>query len=154
MKVIDAKIDGNGARIAIVASKFNEHITQRLLDGCIKELVKNNVKKTNITVVWVPGAFEIPVVALKLARKKTIEAVICLGAVIRGETYHFSLVAESAAYGIAQASVLSGKPVIFEILATNTVNQADKRSSLKGINKGCDAALAALMMVQTMKALS
>ena len=134
-------------RIAIVASHFNEFITKRLLDGCLSELKRKGVKKSDIIQVWVPGAYEIPVAALKLAKKKTIDAVICLGAVIRGETYHFELVAQGASQGITQAALMTGKPVIFGVLTTETVDQAYKRSEEKGDNKGVDSAQAALSMI-------
>jgi 6,7-dimethyl-8-ribityllumazine synthase len=146
-KIIEGKNNGRGKRIAVVASKFNEFITQRLLKGCLEELIRCHVRKSDITVAWVPGAYEIPVTALRLAKKKNVQAVICLGAVIRGETLHFELVAQGAAQGVMQASLMTGKPVIFEVLAVDTVEQAYKRSEEKGDNKGKDAALAALEMI-------
>ena len=109
------------------------------------------VKKQDLTIIEVPGSFEIPVTALRLAGKKAICAVICLGAVIRGETIHFDLVAHGAAQGIAQVSLMTGKPVIFGVIATETVNQAYKRSEDKGENKGRDAARAAVEMVHVWK---
>ena len=132
---------------AVVVSHFNDFITKNLLAGCLDELKRSGIKESQIKVYWVPGSLEIPVAALSLARKKSVDAVICLGAVIRGETLHFELVAENAARGIAQASLLTGKPVIFGVLATDTVDQAYKRSQKKGDNKGKDAALAAVEMV-------
>ena len=147
VKTFEGKPKGSGRRIAIVVSKFNEFITGNLLDGCLKELSRAGVKKMDVRVYWVPGAYEIPVAALKLARKKSVDAVICLGSVIRGETYHFELVAEAASSGIKQAAILSGKPVIFGVLATDTMDQAYKRSEENGDNKGCDAALVALEMI-------
>ena len=134
-------------KIAIVASKFNDFITKRLSEGCLKELEDSGVLKKNITVVWVPGSFEIPVTALTLAKKKSVDAVICLGAVIRGETFHFELVAQAAAHGILQASLSTGKPVIFGVLTTDTISQAYKRSEKKGDNKGRDAAITAIEMI-------
>ena len=138
------------ARFAIVVSRFNDFVTGKLLDGCLDELNKNGVAQKDISVVRVPGAFEIPVTAQKLAKKKTVDAVICLGAVIRGETLHFELVAEGAALGIMQASLNTGKPIIFEILATDTIALAEARAKKKGINKGRDAAQAALEMVEVL----
>ena len=135
---------GKGKRFGIVVSKFNEFITKRLFKACIQELKKQGVPEKNLTIVWVPGSFEIPVTALKLANKKTIDAVICLGAVIRGETIHFDLVAHAAADGIAKVALLTKKPIIFGVLTTETVNQAYKRSQEKGDNKGRDAARAAV----------
>ena len=137
--------------IAIVASRFNEFITQRLLEGCFKELKARGIPRKNINVVWVPGAFEIPVVAQKLAKKKSVDAVICLGAVIRGETYHFELVANGVAQGIMAASLQTGKPVIMGVLSTDTVDQAYKRSEEDGDNKGRDAVEAALDMIAVLK---
>ncbi|MCK5579695.1 MAG: 6,7-dimethyl-8-ribityllumazine synthase [Candidatus Omnitrophica bacterium] len=139
------------SKYAIVVARFNEVITQRLLDACLDELAKNGVANNDIMVTWVPGAFEIPVVALKLARKKSVDAVICLGAVIRGETYHYELVAQGAAQGILQASLTTGKPVIFEVLAAETMGNVSARAQKKGTNKGRDAALAAIEMVDVLK---
>ena len=126
---------------------------QRLLKACLKELKSHSVEDKNITTCWVPGAFEIPVVALRLAKKKNIDAVICIGAVIKGETDHYDLVAKGVTYGITQASLMTEKPIIFNVLATETVEQANKRSEEKGINKGQDAALAAIDMVQLLSQL-
>ena len=132
----------------VIASRFNDFITKRLLKGCLQELIHNGIKNDCITTVWVPGAFELPVTAKKLALKKNIDAVICLGAVIRGETFHFELVAREAARGIQEASLETLKPVIFGVLTTDNINQAYKRSEeTKGPNKGRDAALAAIEMV-------
>lgn len=136
-------------KITIVVSRFNEFITKKLLEGCLKELRRLGVKENEITVIWVPGAFEIPVAALKFAQKKTVDAVICLGAVIRGETMHFELVAHSAAFGITEVALRTGKPVIFGILATETVEQAAKRCGRE--NKGIEAARNALEMVNLLK---
>ncbi len=134
-------------KIGIVASKFNDYITKRLLKGCWEGLSQQGINPKNITTVWVPGAFDIPVVALKLAKKKDIKAVICLGSVIKGETYHFNLVARGCADGILQAALLTEKPIIFGVLATYTVDQAYNRSEEKGDNKGRDAALATIEMI-------
>ena len=149
-KILEGKPKGKGRKIGIVVSKFNDFITQRLLDGCLKELRRLGVPEKNIIVARVPGSLEIPVVALQFARKKAIDAVICLGAVIRGETLHFDLVARGAAQGIAQVSLVSGKPVVFGVLATDTVDQARKRSDAKKDNKGRDAATTALEMIDLM----
>ncbi len=146
MRIIEEKCAGKRRKFGIVASRFNDFITKRLLEGCLKEFKRCGVKEGDLTVVWVPGSFEIPVAALKLAQKKSISAVVCLGAVIRGETLHFDLVARAAAEGILQVSLSTGKPVIFGVLATDTVDQAYKRSDSKGSNKGADAACAAMEM--------
>ena len=140
-------------RIAIVASRFNDFIAKPLLNACWMELKRNGLKEEHITTVWVPGAFEIPVAALKLAQKKNVDAVICLGAVIRGETYHFDVIANECARGIMDAALSTGKPVIMGVLTTDTVDQAQKRAQDKGgPNKGRDAAQTALDMVQLLKA--
>ena len=138
-------------KIAIVASKFNEFITQRLLKACLDELARLKVAKKDIVVTWVPGSYEIPVTAVTLAKKKSIHAVICLGCIIRGETFHFELVTRYAAKGIMDAAILTGKPVIFGVLATDTVEQANKRAQEKGQNKGRDAAVTAVEMVNTLQ---
>jgi len=134
-------------KIGVVVSQFNEFITRRLLKGCLSALRENGIAQTDITIVEVPGAFELPLAALKLAKIKKIKAVIALGAVIRGETYHFELVAQNAAAGILKVGLQTGKPVIFGVLTTDTVKQAYARSQLKGENKGRDAAEAALKMM-------
>lgn len=150
-KIIEGKITGKNIRLAIVVSRFNDFITKRLLNGCLKELKRAGVKDSQLTIVWVPGAFEIPVVAKRLAKKKNIDAVICLGAVIKGQTLHFELIAQSATEGIAQAALLTDKPIIFGVLTTYTTQQAYKRSQFKGDNKGVDAAKAALDMTGLFK---
>ena len=138
----------NKARIAIVAARFNDFITKRLLRACLTQLQRQGLANGRITTVWVPGAFEIPLTAMTLAKRKDIDAVICLGAVIRGETYHFEVVANECARGIMQAALTASKPVIMGVLTTDTVAQALARSGGKGgRNKGRDAARAALDMI-------
>lgn len=154
MKTIEGKTNGRGKKISIVASKFNEFITKRLLTGCLEELAHYGVNDKDITVVWVPGSFEIPLTALMIAKKKNVHAVICLGSVIRGETLHYELVAQEAANGIMQVSLKTGKPIIFSILTTDTVDLAYKRSESKGDNKGKDAAGTAIEMIDTLKQVS
>lgn len=146
MKIYEGTLKGRGKKISVIVAKFNEFITEKLHEGCIDELVKLGVRKSDISVSWVPGAFELPVTALKWAKKKEIDAVICLGAVIRGETYHFELVADGAAQGIMNVALQTGKPVIFGVLSTETIDQAYARSEEKGDNKGRDAAQAAVEM--------
>lgn len=153
MKTIEGPITNKGKNIAVVVSRFNDFITRRLLKGCLEELNRLGVKDRQITVVWVPGSLEIPVASLHLARKKSIHAIICLGAVIRGETLHFQLVARGAAEGIAQVALTTGKPVIFGVLTTDTVEQATKRSQEKGDNKGKQAARNALEMINVLQQL-
>ena len=141
--------------VAIIVSRFNEFTTHRLLQGCLKELKKNGIKESQIFISWVPGAFELPLAALKWGQKKNITAVICLGAVIRGDTYHFELVAHESARGIMDAGLKVGKPVIFGVLSTDTIKQADARSKLNGgDNKGTDAARAVLAMIELLEDIS
>ena len=142
----------NKARIAIVASSFNDFITKGLINACLAELRRQGVGEDQIATVWVPGAFEIPIVALAFAQRKNIDAVICLGAVIRGETYHFEVVANECARGIMQAGLLTAKPVIMGVLTTDTVAQAQARAGEKGSNnKGRDCARTALEMIALLK---
>ncbi len=144
MAVLNIKKTGT---IAIVVSRFNDFISKPLLAACLAELKKAGFDDERISTVWVPGAFEIPLAALKLAKKKDVDAVICLGAVIRWQTYHFEVVANEAARGMMDASLLTGKPMIMGVLTTDTVDQAQKRAQDKGPNKGRDAARAALEMM-------
>ena len=120
-KTVKKKIKAPGIRVAVAVARFNEYITERLLEGCLDELGKNGVKPKNVTVVWVPGSFELPLVAQRLARKKTIDAVICLGCIIKGETHHYELVAEATAKGLMDVALQTAKPVVFEVLAVDTV---------------------------------
>ena len=145
--IVEGSLKSRAKRYGIVVSRFNDFITKRLLKGCLEELRRLGVKDHEITVVWVSGSLEIPVVALTLARKKNINAVICLGAVIRGETFHFEIVARNAAKGITEVSLLTGKPIILGVLTTDTVDQAYQRSGAKGENKGVDGARSAVEMV-------
>ena len=147
MNVIEGKLDATGLKTALVVSRFNEFITSKLVGGAIDALVRNNAKEDDITQVWVPGAFEIPAVAKKLAESKKYDAVICLGAVIRGSTPHFDMVANEATKGIAQVGMQCGIPVIFGVLTTDTIEQAVERAGTKAGNKGFDAALSAIEMV-------
>ena len=151
--VFEGQSNSINKRYAIVVSRFNEFISQRLLDGCLSELARWGVKDKDIKVVWVPGAFEIPVVALQMAKLKSINCVICLGAVIKGETFHFELVAKEAACGIQQVALITQKPIIFEVLATKTIEQAYRRAGRRGPNKGVDAARAGVAMVSLMSSL-
>ncbi len=134
-------------RFAVVVGRFNSLVTESLLAGCRDTLARHGVPQDSIDVAWVPGSFEIPLVASKLAKTGRYASVICLGCVIRGETAHYDHVAGQAASGVMQASLSTGVPIIFGILTTDTVEQALNRAGLKGGNKGCDAALAAIEMV-------
>jgi 6,7-dimethyl-8-ribityllumazine synthase len=134
-------------RFAIVAARFNALVTESLLSGCRDTLARHGVPGDRVDVAWVPGSFEIPLLARKLAGSGRYAAVICLGCVIRGETAHFDHVAGQAAAGVMQASLATGVPVIFGVLTTDSVEQALNRAGLKSGNKGADAALAAIEMV-------
>lgn len=142
-----------GARFAIVASRFNAFIVERLVEGAIDGLRRHGVDASRITVVRVPGSWEAPLVCARLAKSKKFDAVIALGAVIRGATAHFDYVAGEAAKGAAAASAASGVPVLFGVLTTDTIEQAVERAGTKAGNKGFDAALAALEMVSLGRAL-
>ena len=151
MREIRGRSDGAGLRVAIVAARFNELVTAPLVDGALAGLAGAGVADDAITVVWVPGAFEIPLVAERLAA--SVDAVVCLGAVIRGETAHFDLVANEAARGIAAVSRRTGVPCIFEVLATDDLAQAQARAGGAHGNKGYEAAAAALEMVDVLRQL-
>lgn len=146
MRTIEGSLVGTGRRVAIVASRFNDTIGRRLLEGALDGLRRHGVAGDDIVVVWVPGAFEIPLVARRLAASGGHDAVICLGAVIRGATPHFDLVAGNVASGIAAASRETGVPIIFGVLTTDTIEQALERSGTKAGNSGFNAALAAIEM--------
>jgi 6,7-dimethyl-8-ribityllumazine synthase len=144
---------GDGRRVAIVAGRFNEVVTTRLVEGAVDGLHHQGVAPDDVDVAWVPGAFEIPLVAQRLARSGDYDAVVCLGAVIRGDTAHFELVAGEAARGIGEVARLTGVPVIFEVLATDDLEQARARAGGAHENKGWQAAQAALTMASLMDTL-
>ena len=144
MKVIEGKLIAGKNRFAIVASRFNEFIVSKLIAGAEDTLVRHDVDTDDITLVWVPGAFELPLAALKLAQSGKYSAVICLGAVIRGSTSHYDLVCNEAAKGIAQVGLQTGVPVTFGVVTTDNIEQAIERAGTKAGNKGADAALTAL----------
>jgi len=146
VRTITASLNGRGRRFAIVVSRFNELISSQLLRGALDGLVRHDVDPKAIDVVWVPGSFEIPLTAKRLARTNRYHAVICLGAVIRGATSHFDYVAGEVAKGIANAALETGIPIIFGVLTTETIEQAVERAGTKLGNKGFDAALTALEM--------
>jgi len=146
-------IQGQGLRVAIVVARFNEFVTRKLLQGALAALERHGVGDEDIAVSWVPGSFEIPLVARTQALSGKFDAVVCLGAVIRGETAHFDHVAGQAASGIARASQESGVPVIFGVLTTDTVEQAINRAGGKSGDKGYDAAVAAIEMADLMRQL-
>ena len=144
MKVIEGKLIAGKNRFAIVASRFNEFIVSKLIAGAEDTLVRHDVDTDDITLVWVPGAFELPLAALKLAQSGKYSAVIFLGAVIRGSTSHYDLVCNEAAKGIAQAGLQTGVPVTFGVVTSDNIEQAIERAGTKAGNKGADAALTAL----------
>ena len=148
---IDVPLWGEGLSIGIVAARFNRFITDQLVAGAVDALRRHGVADEAIEVVWVPGSFEIPLVAKRLAESGRFDALICLGAVIRGATPHFEYVAAEAAKGVASVSLATNTPVIFGILTTDTVEQAIERAGTKAGNKGADAALAAIEMANLMR---
>ncbi len=150
MKVIEGKLTSKGYRFALVVSRFNELISSKLLEGALDCLRRHEVKEDEITTIWVPGAFEIPQVAKLAASKKEFDAVICLGAVIRGGTPHFDYVAAEVSKGVAHVALSQSKPVIFGVLTTDTIEQALERAGTKAGNKGFAAASAALEMLNLM----
>lgn len=151
MKTIEGNLVSKGYRFSIVVSRFNEFISGKLLEGAIDCLTRHETLPEDIRVIWVPGAFEIPLVAQKAAQSADTDAVICLGAVIRGGTPHFEYVSAEVSKGIAQASLTTGKPVIFGILTTDSVDQAIERAGTKSGNKGFAAAASALEMVNLLR---
>ena len=153
MNVIEGNLDGTGLRIGIVAGRFNDLITSRLLEGARDGLVRHGVDEDDITVVMVPGAFEIPVAARRCAQSGAFDAVITLGAVIKGSTDHYEHVAGQAAAGIARVAAETGVPVIFEVLMTESIDQAIERAGTKAGNKGFDAAMAAIETARVLAAL-
>ena len=150
-KVIEGNLDARGLRFAIVVSRFNSAITERLLGGALDALGRTGVNMEDVEVVRVPGSWEMPLAIRAICDQKRHDAVIALGAVIRGDTPHFDYVAGQAASGIAQASVESGVPVAFGVLTTNTVEQAADRAGLKSGNKGFDAAMTAIEMANLLR---
>jgi len=151
MRTIQGNLVSKGYRFSIVVSRFNESISGKLLEGAIDCLLRSEVREQDITVIWVPGAFEIPLIAQTAAKNPDVDAVICLGAVIRGGTPHFEYVASEVSKGVAQAALSSGKPVIFGVLTTDSVDQALERAGTKAGNKGFSAASSALEMVSLMQ---
>jgi 6,7-dimethyl-8-ribityllumazine synthase len=152
-RVIEGQLTAAGLRFAIIVSRFNSFITERLLGGAMDAIARSGGSADQVDLVKVPGSWEMPVVAGELAKQKKHDAIICLGAVIRGETPHFDYVAGEAAKGLAHVSSGSGVPVAFGVLTTNTLEQAIDRAGAKGGNKGFDAAMTAIEMANLMKTL-
>ena len=147
-KTIEGMLDAKGLRLGIVASRFNEFITERLLSGALDCWRRHGGDEENVTVIWVPGAWEMPVVAKRAAASGSYDAVACIGAVIRGGTPHFEYVASETSKGIAQAGMTGDVPVTFGVLTTDTIEQAIERAGTKSGNKGWDATLAAIEMAR------
>jgi 6,7-dimethyl-8-ribityllumazine synthase len=151
--IIQGDFAGKGRKFGIVVARFNEFISSKLLDGALDGLKRHGVADEDITVAWTPGAYEIPLIARKLAESKKFDAVITLGCVIRGATPHFDYVAGEAAKGVGQAGMATGVPVIFGVLTTETIEQAIERAGTKAGNKGFDAAVAAIEMANLVRKL-
>jgi len=147
VKVIEGKLLARGMSFGLVASRFNDFMTKELVSGCIDTLVRHGAEDKDIRVVWVPGAFEIPLIAQKMAKTKSFNALICLGTIIRGATPHFDYIAAEVAKGVAKVSLDSGLPVIFGVITADSIEQAVERAGSKDGNKGKDAALSAIEMV-------
>ncbi len=151
MKKLEGKMVSNGIKIGIVAARFNEFITSKLVDGAIDGLVRHDVKEKDIEVAWVPGAFEIPLIAAKMAKSEKYDAIICLGAVIRGSTSHYDYVCNEVSKGISAISLKYDLPVMFGVITTENIEQAIERAGTKAGNKGYDCALGAIEMVNLIK---
>lgn len=153
MKIIEGELQAKGLKFGIVVSRFNDFITSRLLEGALDALVRHGADDKDLQVVKVPGAFEIPLAAKKLASKGKLDAVICLGTVIRGATPHFDYVAAEVSKGVASASLDTGIPIAFGVITSDTIEQAVERAGTKAGNKGWDAAITAIEMAQVIKQL-
>ena len=151
MRTFEGKFDGRDVRIAIVAGRFNEFITSKLVGGALDVLKRNDVSEESIDIAWVPGAFEIPLIAKKLANTQKYDAIITLGAVIKGSTPHFDYVCAEVSKGVSQISLQSELPVIFGVLTTNNIEEAIERAGTKAGNKGADAAFSAIEMINLIK---
>jgi len=146
VKTIQGQLIAKGKKFGIIASRFNDFITNRLLEGCLDTLLRHGAKENEVQVVWVPGSFEIPVIAHRMAKSKKYDAIICLGTVIRGSTPHFDYIAREAAKGVAHVSFSTGIPAIFGIITADSIDQAIERAGTKDGNKGRDAAVSAIEM--------
>ncbi|MEI3501915.1 MAG: 6,7-dimethyl-8-ribityllumazine synthase [Anaerovoracaceae bacterium] len=153
INVIEGKLVADGIKVGIVASRFNEFIVSKLIGGALDGLLRHDVKEEDITLAWVPGAFELPLTAQKMAKSGKYDAVICLGAVIRGATSHYDLVCNEAAKGIAQVGLQTGVPIMFGVVTTENIEQAIERAGTKAGNKGYDCALSVIETVNLLKAL-
>ena len=149
--ILEGTYQAEGMRMGIVAARFNEFITRKLLEGALDMLRRHGISEEKIDVVWVPGAFEIPLAAKKMADTHKYDAVICVGAVIRGATSHYNYVCSEVAKGVAQAGFSTGVPVIFSVLTTDSIEQAVERAGTKSGNKGANGAMAAMEMVSLLR---
>ncbi len=154
MKIIEGELQAKGLKFGIIVSRFNDFITSKLLDGALDALHRHGADEKDIEIVKVPGSFEIPLVAKKLAAKGTFSAIICLGTVIRGATPHFEYISAEVSKGIASASLETGIPIAFGIITSDTIEQAVERAGTKSGNKGWDAAITAIEMAQVIKKLA
>ena len=154
MRIIEGNLVANKVKIGIVAGRFNEFIVSKLLSGAVDGLKRHGVDDTDISVAWVPGAFEIPLVAKKMAKSNNYDAIICLGAVIKGSTPHFDYVCAEVSKGVAHVGLESEIPVIFGVVTTDSIEQAIERAGTKAGNKGYDAAVTAIEMVNLLKEMS
>lgn len=154
MKTLEGNLIAGNLKFAIVAGRFNEFITNKLIGGALDALRRHGVEEDSIELVWVPGSFEIPLIAKKMAEQKRFDSIICLGAVIRGATPHFDFVSSEVSKGVAQVSLETGVPVIFGVLTTDTIEQAIERAGTKAGNKGFDAAMTAIETANLMKQIS
>ena len=152
MRVLEGNVVAKGIRVGIVAARFNEFITSKLVGGALDGLKRHDVKEEDIDVAWVPGAFEIPLIASKMAKSKKYDAVICVGAVIRGSTSHYDYVCSEVSKGIANVSLNSDIPVMFGVLTTDNIEQAIERAGSKAGNKGYECATGAIEMVNLIRA--
>lgn len=154
MKTVEGKLIAENLKFAIVAGRFNEFITSKLIGGALDALKRHGANEDTMELVWVPGAFEIPLIAKKIAEQKRFDAVICLGAVIRGSTPHFDYVSSEVTKGISHVGLETGVPIVFGVLTTDTIEQAIERAGTKAGNKGFDAAMTAIETVNLLKQLS
>lgn len=153
MRILEGKLIGNDLKVGIVASRFNEFITSKLISGALDSLKRHGIDDDNIDLAWVPGAFEIPLVAGKMADSKKYDAIICLGAVIRGSTSHYDYVCNEVSKGIASESLKKQVPIIFGVLTTDSIEQATERAGTKAGNKGFESATSAIEMINLLKAI-
>ena len=151
MKTIEGKLIGKGMKFGVVAARFNDFITSKLLEGAMDALIRHGAESDDVSVAWVPGSFEIPLAAQKMAASGKYDAVICLGAVIKGSTDHYDYVCAEVSKGVAQVGLNSGIPVLFGVLTTDNIEQAIERAGTKAGNKGFDVAVSAIEMVDLLR---